>query len=115
MKKLKQAWVIVVMIKTFLPRVFKEFKDLTNLFAEIKEWWFERFPPKEEVEGYYYDPSRAKIKKAKVKKAVKPDGPPNTIFSEDGKIEYEEPESDVYDYTPVPEGRSYFKKKGEEK
>jgi hypothetical protein len=113
MKKLKQMWAIIVMVKTFLPRVFKEFKDLTTLFTEIKHEWFRRFPPEmkaraqghttlfiEEIKRGYNPPPKDEDLDPVYTPPPPPVGPPNVEFSEDGKVERE-----------VPDGRSYFKKK----
>ena len=88
MKKIKQLWTILGMVKKFFPRLIREFKDLKIIIDDIKYEWFLNFPPKEfvgEIEGYNPIP-------------------------EDEDMEPE--------YTPppigVPDGRSYFKKKGKQ-
>ena len=118
MKKLKQLWAIFGMIAKFLPRVFKEFRDIKGLIIEIKNEWVIQFPQ----EGHLPDaddiisplplppnlPRSGKTRNEKVGNNFYQR--PEKLIQFPGK-ELERSDDDVNPYKEVPDGRSYFKKK----
>ena len=111
MKKLKQLWAILGMVKKFFPRIVREIKDVKTVIDDIKYEWFLNFPPKETYieleEEVPWDETKMKARSKGASSMLRETMKGYNPVPEDEDMEPE--------YTPppigVPDGRSYFKKK----
>jgi len=125
MKKLKQLWAIFGMIAKFLPRLFREIDDVKVLWQEMKSEWREKFPPdkgyidmNKEI-SFTSTPGRIDLLKLKARRGKtrnkvvdhnSSECPEKLVQFPGGELERSD--DDINPYMEIPDGRSYFKKKG---